>query len=64
VINETALVVSQLNEDFSRTLAAEKPAAMDEPSPSDEPPSASGPGVSEGREKMCHGATAPAVREL
>lgn len=59
VINETALVVSQLNQDFGRKPAAQKQEAMNEP-----PPSISAPGASATGERMRHAASAAARRDL
>jgi len=64
VINETAVVVSQLNEDFSRQPAAATQAVTDRPPLPAQTSSLSKPGVGEAREKICHGEADPAVRDL
>jgi len=64
VINETAMVVSQLNEDFPRQPAAAKQAATDRPPLPAQTPSLSRPSDGEEHEKICHGEAGPAVRDL
>jgi hypothetical protein len=64
VINETAVVVSQLNENFSHQPAAAKQAVTDRPPLPAQTPSLSRPSDSEEHEKICHGEADPAVRDL
>ena len=64
VINETAVVVSQLNEGFSRQAAAARQAATDTPPLPAEAASISRPDLGVGHEKICHGEADPAVRDL
>ena len=64
VINETAVVVSQLNEGFSRQPAAAKQAATDRPPVPAPPASISRPELGEEHEKICHGEADPAVHDL
>jgi len=64
VINETALVVGQLNKDFPSKLSAAEQAATDRSPLSVQAPSLTRPGVSVEHEKICHGEGDPVVRDL
>ncbi|MCU0809634.1 MAG: hypothetical protein MUE59_01120 [Thiobacillaceae bacterium] len=64
VINETAVVVSQLNEGFSRQPAAAKQAVTDSSLLPAQTPSLSRTSGGEEHEKICHGEANPAVRGL
>jgi hypothetical protein len=64
VINETALVVGQLNKDFPKKLSAAEQAATDSAPLPIQAPSRSRSGVSEEHEKICHAEADTAVRDL